>query len=83
MDGLLGERRYLLGDAITEADWRIFPTLARFDEVYVTHFRCNRRRIADYGTSGPTRATSTSSRAWQKPSRWTRSSATTTRPMTS
>jgi putative glutathione S-transferase len=53
MDGLLGERRYLLGDAITEADWRIFPTLARFDEVYVTHFRCNRRRIADYGNIWP------------------------------
>jgi len=48
LEGLLGERRYLLGERITEADWRLFPTLARFDEVYAVHFRCNRRRIVDY-----------------------------------
>jgi putative glutathione S-transferase len=48
LDGLLGERRYLAGDRITEADWRLFPTVARFDEVYHLHFRCNRRRIVEY-----------------------------------
>ena len=45
---MLGERRYLLGERITEADWRLFPTLARFDEVYHVHFRCNYRRIIEY-----------------------------------
>jgi putative glutathione S-transferase len=44
----LGRRRYLAGDVITEADWRLFTTLARFDPVYVGHFKCNLRRIADY-----------------------------------
>jgi putative glutathione S-transferase len=53
MDALLGERRFLLGDSITEADWRIFPTLVRFDEVYVTHFRCNYRRLVDYRNIWP------------------------------
>jgi glutathionyl-hydroquinone reductase len=48
LEGLLGERRYLAGGQITEADWRLFPTLARFDEVYNLHFRCNRRRLVDY-----------------------------------
>jgi putative glutathione S-transferase len=48
LDGLLGERRYLLGEQITEADWRLFPTLVRFDEVYHVHFRCNYRRIVEY-----------------------------------
>jgi putative glutathione S-transferase len=48
LEGLLGERRYLLGDHPTEADWRLFPTLVRFDEVYHLHFRCNRRRIVEY-----------------------------------
>lgn len=47
-DDLLGERRYLTGDSITEADWRLFVTLVRFDPVYVGHFKCNQRRIADY-----------------------------------
>jgi len=40
--------RYLVGDVITEADWRLFPTLIRFDAVYVAHFKCNLRRIEDY-----------------------------------
>ncbi len=44
----LGTRRYLLGDRQTEADWRLFTTLLRFDPVYVGHFKCNLRRIADY-----------------------------------
>ena len=48
LEELLSERRYLLGDRLTEADWRLFPTLARFDEVYNLHFRCNYRRLVDY-----------------------------------
>ena len=40
--------RYLVGDTVTEADWRLFTTLVRFDPVYVGHFKCNIRRIADY-----------------------------------
>ncbi len=48
LEELLGESRYLLGDRLTEADWRLFPTLARFDEVYHVHFRCNYRRIVEY-----------------------------------
>ncbi len=44
----LSTRRYLLGDALTEADWRLFTTLVRFDPVYVGHFKCNIRRIQDY-----------------------------------
>jgi putative glutathione S-transferase len=48
LDGRLSTQRYLLGDAITEADWRLFTTLLRFDPVYVGHFKCNRRRIADF-----------------------------------
>ncbi len=48
LDGRLSSRRYLLGDRITEADWRLFTTLLRFDPVYVGHFKCNRRRIVDF-----------------------------------
>lgn len=48
VEGLLGENAYLTGDSITEADWRLFTTLVRFDAVYFGHFKCNRRRIADY-----------------------------------
>ena len=49
----LTTNRYLMGDRLTEADWRLFPTLLRFDPVYVGHFKCNRQRIADYpGLSG-------------------------------
>jgi len=44
----LAKRRYLFGDRLTEADWRLFTTLVRFDPVYVGHFKCNIRRIADY-----------------------------------
>jgi len=44
----LASRRYLLGSRITEADWRLFTTLIRFDAVYVGHFKCNRNRIADF-----------------------------------
>jgi len=48
LDERLSERRFLLGSAITEADWRLFVTLVRFDAVYVGHFKCNLRRIDDY-----------------------------------
>lgn len=48
LEGLLGRRRYLAGDRITEADWRLWATLVRFDEVYNLHFRCNYRRLVDY-----------------------------------
>jgi len=44
----LARRRYLLGDRLTEADWRLFPTLLRFDPVYYGHFKCNQRRLAEY-----------------------------------
>ncbi len=44
----LSGSRYLLGDSITEADWRLFTTLVRFDPVYNGHFKCNLARIADY-----------------------------------
>ena len=44
----LAGQRYLVGDRITEADWRLFTTLVRFDPVYHGHFKCNLRRIADY-----------------------------------
>ena len=48
IEGLLADSRYLTGDRITEADWRLFTTVLRFDAVYHTHFKCNRRRIVDY-----------------------------------
>lgn len=44
----LSKDRYLMGDRLTEADWRLFTTLVRFDPVYHLHFKCNRKRIADY-----------------------------------
>lgn len=44
----LATHRYLAGNVITEADWRLFTTLIRFDAVYVGHFKCNKKRIADY-----------------------------------
>ena len=48
VEGRLGEHRYLVGNRVTEADWRLFTTLVRFDPVYVGHFKCNRQRIADF-----------------------------------
>ena len=48
LEGLLGDRRFLTGGKITEADWRLFVTLVRFDAAYVGHFKCNKQRIADY-----------------------------------
>lgn len=48
LEGILADNRYLTGDRITEADWRLFTTLIRFDLVYHLHFKCNRKRIVDY-----------------------------------
>ena len=44
----LATNRYLMGDTVTEADWRLFTTLVRFDAVYHGHFKCNRARLVDY-----------------------------------
>lgn len=48
LEQLLAQNRYLAGHYLTEADWRLFTTLIRFDAVYHGHFKCNQRRIADY-----------------------------------
>jgi glutathionyl-hydroquinone reductase len=48
IEEVLTKNRYLVGDTLTEADWRLFTTLVRFDNVYHLHFKCNRRRIIDY-----------------------------------
>ncbi|AUH33374.1 glutathione S-transferase family protein [Paracoccus tegillarcae] len=48
IEGILSENRYLAGDRITEADWRLFTTAARFDPVYHTHFKCNRAWLREY-----------------------------------
>lgn len=48
LEARLADRRYLFGDRIVEADWRLFCTLVRFDAVYFVHFKCNVRRIVDY-----------------------------------
>ncbi len=48
LEARLSGQRYLAGDRVTEADWRLFTTLVRFDPVYHGHFKCNRQRIVDY-----------------------------------
>lgn len=48
LEEILSRQRYLVRGQITEADWRLFTTLIRFDSVYYSHFKCNLRRIADY-----------------------------------
>ena len=48
LEDRLSQNRYLMGDHLTEADWRLFTTLIRFDPVYHLHFKCNRKRIVDY-----------------------------------
>ncbi|CAJ0964154.1 unnamed protein product, partial [Mesorhabditis belari] len=48
LEKLLGEQRYLTGDKLTEADIRLWTTLIRFDPVYITHFKCDKKRILDY-----------------------------------
>lgn len=53
IDARLQNQRYLCGNSITEADWRLFTTLVRFDAVYYGHFKCNLRRIVDYPAIWP------------------------------
>lgn len=48
VEDILTDNTYLTGERLTEADWRLFTTLVRFDPVYVGHFKCNIRRLADY-----------------------------------
>jgi putative glutathione S-transferase len=48
LEARLGRQRYVAGDVPTEADWRLFTTLVRFDAVYVGHFKCNLHRLVDY-----------------------------------
>ena len=48
LEARLASQRFLCGDRLTEADWRLFTTLIRFDPVYFGHFKCNLRRIVDY-----------------------------------
>ncbi len=48
LEDLLGRQKYLCGDVQTEADWRLFPTLVRFDAIYYVGYKCNKRRIEDY-----------------------------------
>lgn len=48
LERVLATQRYLLGNKVTEADWRLFTTLVRFDAVYYSHFKCNLRRLIDY-----------------------------------
>jgi len=48
LESHLSDNRFMLGDTITEADWRLFPTLVRFDPVYHGHFKCSLRRLVDY-----------------------------------
>lgn len=48
IESVLGKQRFLVGDQVTEADWRLFTTLIRFDAVYYSHFKTNRQRISDY-----------------------------------
>ena len=48
LEALLSGQSYLIGERLTEADWRLFTTLVRFDSVYHGHFKCNKRRVVDY-----------------------------------
>ena len=74
----LRDQRYLVGDTITEADVRLFTTLARFDPVYHGHFKCNRTSSANSTCSGRTPATCSRPRASVTPPTSSRSSSTTT-----
>jgi putative glutathione S-transferase len=53
LDARLAQQRFLTGSKVTEADWRLFTTLVRFDTVYHGHFKCNRRRLVDYANLWP------------------------------
>ena len=74
----LAGQRYLVGDRITEADWRLFTTLVRFDAVYFGHFKTNRKRLVDYPNLWAIRATCTRCRASPQLSTWTISRPTIT-----
>ena len=64
---------------MTEADWRLFTTLVRFDPVYLGHFKCNLRRLADYPNLWALHPRALpGARGWPRPSTWTTSSGTTT-----
>ena len=75
----LATRRYLLGQRIVEADWRLFCTLVRFDTVYHSHFKCNVRRVVDYRNLNAYLLIFTSSPGSLRPSTLITSSGTTTR----
>jgi len=66
MEQWLNDRRYLVGERITEADWRAFPTLLRFDPVYHGHFKCNLRRVQDNPIYETTCASCTSGRGSER-----------------
>lgn len=53
LDARLADQRFLFGDETTEADWRLFPTLFRFDAIYTVHFKCSVRRLSDYANLWP------------------------------
>ncbi|MBT5032730.1 MAG: glutathione S-transferase family protein [Proteobacteria bacterium] len=53
LEYILSKNRYLTGEQLTEADWRLFPTLVRFDSVYYLHFKCNKKRLVDYPNLWP------------------------------
>ena len=53
LDELLGEQRYLCGETLTEADWRLFATLVRFDLAYYGQFKCNRQQLKEYANLWP------------------------------
>lgn len=53
LDARLADQRYLVGDEITEADWRLFTTLVRFDPVYHGHFKCNLKMLKDFANLWP------------------------------
>ena len=78
LDQRLATRRYLFGDSLTEADVRLWVTLARFDAVYVTHFKANLRRLADYPNLWPYARDLYSLRRSGAPPASARSSGTTT-----
>ena len=79
LDEHLGRHRYLTGDRLTEADWRLFTTLLRFDVVYVGHFKCNLRASPITRTYPATCAIFIRSQVWPTPSICGTSRGTTTR----
>ena len=74
----LTDQRFLMGETLTEADVRLFTTLARFDAVYHGHFKANRQKLTEFRRSGATRATCSRRRASATRSTFRRSRSTTT-----